>query len=156
VGEQEQPFILGVNYWPRRKAMYWWSDFDAGQVQEEFEIVAGLGIGLVRLFLLWEDWQPGPAEVSPGAVLWCYADYVPELWSRPPCDQSRHERFFGLVRPDGSLKPHAEVIRRFVATQPRVRPAQRAVSLDVSPDSYYQDPLAHARRLYQAFLKGRV
>jgi hypothetical protein len=102
--EQDHPFILGVNYWPRRKAMYWWSDFDAGEVQEEFEIIASLGIG--------------------------------------------------LVRPNGSLKPHAEVIRRFTATQPRVRPAQRAVSLDVSPDSYYQDPLAHARRLYQAFLEG--
>ncbi len=29
------PFILGVNYWPRKKAMYWWSDFDAGEVREE-------------------------------------------------------------------------------------------------------------------------
>ncbi len=45
-----------------------------------------------------------------GAMLWCYADYAPDLWSRPPCDEARHERFFGLVRPDGTLKPHAEVI----------------------------------------------
>jgi hypothetical protein len=22
----EAPFLLGVNYWPRRKAMFWWSD----------------------------------------------------------------------------------------------------------------------------------
>ena len=22
-------FTLGVNYWPRRKAMYWWSNFEA-------------------------------------------------------------------------------------------------------------------------------
>ena len=29
-------FTLGVNYWPRRKAMYWWTDFDAGEVREEF------------------------------------------------------------------------------------------------------------------------
>jgi hypothetical protein len=21
-------FTLGVNYWPRKKAMYWWKDFD--------------------------------------------------------------------------------------------------------------------------------
>ena len=21
-------FTLGVNYWPRRKAMYWWNNFD--------------------------------------------------------------------------------------------------------------------------------
>jgi hypothetical protein len=27
------PFRLGVNYWPRRKAMAWWSAFDAGEVR---------------------------------------------------------------------------------------------------------------------------
>ena len=36
---QPQPFVLGVNYWPRRKAMYWWSDFDAGEVRDEFEVI---------------------------------------------------------------------------------------------------------------------
>jgi endo-1,4-beta-mannosidase len=406
VEPQEQPFVLGVNYWPRRKAMYWWSDFDAGEVREEFEIIRSLGLGLVRIFLLWEDWQPNPETVAPaaldhfemvcdiaaslgltldvtfftghmsgpswvpgwmlrrdeprpprvrqvvnggqaidcgyanqftdpvtlkaeelllrtvvsrfrdhpavslwnlgnepdlfawppdaaagrgwvrhlaslirgvdpdhsitcglhaknlvednglrvsdvfaevdvavmhgypmyvdwaddpldpdlvpffcaltsalcgkptlmeefggcteapgrpssvwrwtaygqprrlfmaseealagylqevlprlvevgatGAVLWCYADYAPELWNRPPCDESRHERFFGLVRPDGTLKPHTEVVRRFAATNPRIQPAQRRVSLDVSPDAYYQDPLTHAKRLYHVFLE---
>ena len=38
-----------------------------------------------------------------GAMLWCYADYVPELWDLPPCNNSQHERFFGFVRADGSL-----------------------------------------------------
>jgi endo-1,4-beta-mannosidase len=95
---------------------------------------------------------PGLIEVgATGAVLWCYADYAPDLWHRPPCDESRHERFFGLVRPDGSLKPHAEVIRRFAATAPRVQPARRTVVLDISPDAYYQAPLAHAKQLYQTF-----
>ncbi|MEZ4516553.1 MAG: hypothetical protein R3C44_06845 [Chloroflexota bacterium] len=56
-----------------------------------------------------------------GAVIWCFADYVPELWDRPPCDEAKHERFFGLVRPDGSLKPHAEAIKRFAATHPRYK-----------------------------------
>ena len=51
----EQPFILGVNYWPRRKAMYWWSNFDAAEVREEFAIIKDLGMSLVRIFLLWED-----------------------------------------------------------------------------------------------------
>ena len=27
-------FTLGVNYWPRRKAMYWWSNFDSAEVLE--------------------------------------------------------------------------------------------------------------------------
>lgn len=90
-----------------------------------------------------------------GALLWCYADYIPELYDRPPCDQAWHERFFGLVRPDGSLKPHAEVIKRFAATKPVVQPAQRMVSLDIRPATYYQEPLAHAQRLYQVFLRER-
>lgn len=57
-----------------------------------------------------------------GAMIWCFADYAEELWNVPPCGESRHERHFGLVRPDGSLKPHAEVIRQFAATHPKVKP----------------------------------
>jgi len=402
-----QPFILGVNYWPRRKAMYWWSDFDAGEVREEFSVIAELGMKVVRIFLLWDDWQPTPDVVSAdclrhlvtvadiaaenglglditfftghmsgpnwsprwlhdpqaeaptphlrqlvsqgrvvpgayrnpfhdpvalaasrhllatvvdllkdhpavwmwnlgnepdlfawpqsaaagrawtremtgvirnidsqhpvtlglhsgslfednglrindvfaevdtavmhsypmytpfldnpldpnwvpftcafvsamsgkpalmeewggctappgepsqtwhwtafgkprtqfmaseedlaayveavlprlvdvgatGAMLWCYADYVPQLWSKPPCDEARHERFFGLVRPDGSLKPHAEVVRRFAATNPTVKTdPPRRVRLAISPDEYYQQPVQHIVDLYRQYL----
>ena len=56
-------FMLGVNYWPRKKAMYWWSDFDAGEVQEEFAIIQELGMSLVRIFLLWDDFQPEPDKI---------------------------------------------------------------------------------------------
>lgn len=87
-----------------------------------------------------------------GAVLWCYADYALELYGRPPCDELIHERFFGIVRPDGTQKPHAEVVRRFARGEPKVQPAQKTVALDVSPDTYYQDPLMHAQRLYRSFL----
>ncbi len=90
-----------------------------------------------------------------GAMIWCYADYIPALYDRPPCDQAWHERFFGLVRPDGSLKPHAEVIKRFAASRPVVQPARRPVSLDVTPEAYYQAPKRHAVRLYHTFSGGR-
>ncbi len=402
-----QPFVLGVNYWPRRKAMYWWSDFDAGEVREEFAVIAELGMTVVRIFLLWDDWQPTPDEVSQlclqnlgtvcdiaaehnlkldvtfftghmsgpnwapqwllapnapypapnprqvvsrdgvvagsyrnpfhdetalraarlllktvvtaykdhpaiwmwnlgnepdlfawpynsvagggwvrdmvrlvksidpdhpvtcglhveslqqdnrlrvndvyaqtdvavmhgypmyldwarnnldadmvpfmcaltralcgkpvlmeewggctappgeasqawswqaygkdraqfmaseddlaqyveqvlhklvevgatGSLLWCFADYVPELWDKPPCDESRHERHFGLVRADGSLKPHAEVIKRFAATNPTVNTSpSRAVLLDGTPDDYYINPEANVVRLYNTYI----
>ncbi len=402
-----QPFILGVNYWPRRKAMFWWSDFDAGEVREEFSVIASLGMQVVRIFLLWEDFQPAPDTVSPerlrdlrtvcdiaadlglglditfftghmsgpnwappwlldervppmppgklisggrpvnigyrnyftdpvareaqrlqvrtvvgalrdhpgvwmwnlgnepdlfaiapdretgrawvqemtgliksidpahpvtcglhsaslfrsdplriddtftiadvavmhsypmyvpwldnpldpdyvpftcalttalcgkptlmeefggctappgepsqtwewvsygepraqfmaseedfaayieavlprlvqvgatGAMIWCYADYAPELYDRPPCLESLHERFFGLVRPDGSLKPHAEVIRQFAAAQPVVQPPVHTVSLDMTPDDFYADPEGNVRRLYKTYLEQR-
>ncbi len=90
-----------------------------------------------------------------GAMIWCYADYAPELYDRPPCLESRHERFFGLVRPDGSLKPHAEVIRQFAATQPVVQPPVHTVTLDMTPDDFYADPEANVRRLYRTYLQQR-
>ena len=31
----------GVNYWPRRKAMRFWADFDEAEVREEFSVIAG-------------------------------------------------------------------------------------------------------------------
>ncbi|MDP2974928.1 MAG: hypothetical protein Q8N45_01820, partial [Anaerolineales bacterium] len=62
------PFMLGVNYWPRRKAMYWWSDFDAGEVREEFSLIKEIGLNVVRLFLLWDDFQPEPDVVSKSAL----------------------------------------------------------------------------------------
>lgn len=402
-----QPFVLGVNYWPRRKAMYWWSDFDAEEVREEFQVIASLGLQVVRIFLLWDDFQPTPDAVSPerlrdlttvcdiaaelglglditfftghmsgpnwsprwlldaneppmppgklvsrgevvdigyrnmltdptaleaerlllrtvvgalhnhpgvwmwnlgnepdlfaiapdretgrawvrdmtdliksldpvhpvtcglhsaslfsadpfriddafaitdvavmhsypmyvdwldnpldpdwvpftcalttalcgkptlmeefggctappgepsqvwewtsygtprdqfmasesdfadyiaavlprlvqvgatGAMIWCYADYVPELYNRPPCAESKHERFFGLVRPDGSLKPHAEVICRFAESAPTIQPAIHTLPLDITPDEYYADPAGHVRRLYEVYLERR-
>ena len=90
-----------------------------------------------------------------GSLLWCYADYAPELWDRPPCDEARHERFFGLVRPDGSLKPHAEVIRKFAANKPTVNPQPpRTVSLNFSADEYYKAPYEHIAELYQQYLES--
>ncbi len=93
-----------------------------------------------------------------GALLWCFADYAEKLWDRPPLEVGGaiHERHFGLVRPDGTLKPHAEVVRRFAATDPTVEPPRRTVELDVSADQYYADPLGHASRLYEVFLEGSV
>jgi endo-1,4-beta-mannosidase len=405
----EKPFVLGVNYWPRRKAMYWWSDFDDAEVADDFDLIAGLGMTTVRIFLLWEDWQPSPDTVAPerlddlttvcdlaaerglgldvtfftghmsgpnwvpawllgdgplpsphvrqvvsggtpvsssyrnmfhdseaigaarllietvvsalaehdgiwmwnlgnepdlfahprsslegrawvksmreliggldpdhpvtcglhidsvladnglridhvfaevdvavmhgypmyapwaahpldpdfmpflcglvtaltskpclaeewggctnpagpdsttwtwesygggprsqfmageealaehvgavlpklvevgstGSLLWCFADYAEDLWDRPPCDDggARHERHFGLIRPDGSLKPHADVIRSFAATKPVVHEPSTVVELDVTADVYYAEPEDHARRLYREFRK---
>ena len=33
-------FMLGVNCWPKRKAMRWWSEFDAAEVRDEFGIIS--------------------------------------------------------------------------------------------------------------------
>jgi endo-1,4-beta-mannosidase len=89
-----------------------------------------------------------------GAMLWCYADYVPELWDLPPCQNAVHERFFGLVRPDGSLKPHAKVIQEFAKTNPQVQPIPAYARLTVDPDEFYAEPLGYLVDLYEQYLKG--
>jgi endo-1,4-beta-mannosidase len=62
------PFLLGVNYWPRRKAMYWWADFDAEEVRQEFALIRDFGLTHVRFFLLWESFQPAPDLIDPAAL----------------------------------------------------------------------------------------
>ena len=87
-----------------------------------------------------------------GAMLWCYADYIPELWNKPPCQNAIHERFFGLVRPDGSLKPHAKVIQEFAKTNPQVKPIPDYAKIVVNPDDFYKEPLGYLVDLYQKYI----
>ncbi|MGD8684298.1 MAG: hypothetical protein PVG27_10140 [Chloroflexota bacterium] len=90
-----------------------------------------------------------------GAMVWCYADYHPDLWDRPPCDHQHHERHFGLVRPDGSLKPHAEVLREFIATDPRIGEPSLRARIEVDAAAYYADPAAALPALFAAFREAR-
>lgn len=88
---------------------------------------------------------------SLGAFIWCFADYAQELWDRPPSDFQFHERFFGLVRPDGTLKPGADVVRQFARTAPMVRAPARTVALEESADAFYPEPEQELVRLYERF-----
>ncbi len=63
-----EEFVCGVNYWPRRKAMYWWKSFEEAEVREEFAIIRSLGMRYVRIFLLWEDFQPTPHTVNSQSI----------------------------------------------------------------------------------------
>jgi endo-1,4-beta-mannosidase len=97
---------------------------------------------------------PGLQAVgATGALLWSFADYSPDLWDRPPCKDYKHERFFGLVRPDGSVKPHAQVLQKFAASNPTVQTTNlRTVSLPDGPDAYYRNPLRYLPDLYTEFV----
>jgi endo-1,4-beta-mannosidase len=59
-----ESFLVGVNYWPARTAMGWWADFDRGEVAADFARIAANGLDSVRLFLVWEDFQPAPDELD--------------------------------------------------------------------------------------------
>ena len=66
--KRKQNFILGVNYWPRKKAMYWWRDFDENEVNREFKEIAGYGLNTIRFFLDWEYFQPHPSKINNQAI----------------------------------------------------------------------------------------
>lgn len=62
------PFELGINYWPRRKAMYMWRNFDLEEVRDELAHIADMGFDTVRLFALAQDFLPAPERVDAGMV----------------------------------------------------------------------------------------
>ncbi len=87
IDKNDTRFVLAVNYWPAKKAMYWWQSFDAGEVESDFRKIADIGFKGVRIFLTWEDFQPEPDTVSPRALddLACVADIADAcgLWIMP-------------------------------------------------------------------------
>jgi hypothetical protein len=94
-----------------------------------------------------------------GAYAWCYGDYHPDRWGRPPIDSAVRERTFGLVRADRSEKPAARVwtdLARRRAAGELARPSERPSILDVTSDEYHADPARHARRLYARWLEARA
>jgi endo-1,4-beta-mannosidase len=88
-----------------------------------------------------------------GALLWCFADYVPALHSRPPFDEARHERSFGLWRSDGSPKPAvAEITRR--AGWLRRPPPDDLPWLDLEVSEFLADRTRQLPRLYRRFCQA--
>ena len=61
-------FRLGINYWPSRTAMRWWQLFDVEEVERDFARLRTAGLDSVRIFLLWEDFQPAPDQISEQAL----------------------------------------------------------------------------------------
>jgi endo-1,4-beta-mannosidase len=92
-----------------------------------------------------------------GAMLWCFADYAEELWPLPPCHESRHERHFGLIRPDGTLKPHAQVIQQFAASHPKVKPIPAYAQFPgLTGDDFYGKKIyQNLETLYQQYLQRK-
>jgi endo-1,4-beta-mannosidase len=56
-------FELGINYWPKRRAMYMWREFDLGEVREEMAQIADIGFDVVRVCALTRDFLPAPLTV---------------------------------------------------------------------------------------------
>ena len=57
------PFVLGVNYWPTQTGVYGWRMFDKARLAEHVLRIGETGLSCVRVFLLWEDFQPRPKKI---------------------------------------------------------------------------------------------
>jgi endo-1,4-beta-mannosidase len=95
------------------------------------------------------------ATGAAGAYAWCYADYDPRLFDRPPLDRAVRERTFGLLRANGSEKPAADVFRRLRRQRDAgtLVPGAVPAILDASADAYYDGPARHFARLFARWLE---
>ena len=91
---------------------------------------------------------------SMGAMLWCYADYVEELWQSPPFDRAVHERSFGLWRADGTAKPVVAVLQEYAARTDTPHPAPFPKWIDIDAEEYYRAPLSQLSRLYKRYCQS--
>ena len=51
-------FFVGCNYWCRNAGMYMWSQWDPATLEKEIGELAKYGVRVMRVFPLWQDFQP--------------------------------------------------------------------------------------------------
>ncbi|MEA4883708.1 MAG: cellulase family glycosylhydrolase [Clostridia bacterium] len=57
-------FITGVNYWPAAHGVQMWPEFDAAEITRDMHAIRSMGMGAVRVFLRWADFQPASDRVE--------------------------------------------------------------------------------------------
>ena len=61
-------FELGINWWPRRSAMYMWRELELAEVRDEMAHMADIGFDVVRLFAMTRDFLPDALTVDPAMI----------------------------------------------------------------------------------------
>lgn len=51
-------FLFGCNYWASDAGVYMWRRFNEASVQEDFRFLSDHGVDTVRVFPVWQDFQP--------------------------------------------------------------------------------------------------
>jgi hypothetical protein len=64
----EERMVVGANYWPAEKGISWWREFEVPPLHRDFSLAAEYGLEVIRIFLLWEDFQPEINRVSVPAL----------------------------------------------------------------------------------------
>lgn len=51
-------FLLGANYWASHAGVYMWRNWDSDVVEADLQRLSRCGVGVIRAFPLWSDFQP--------------------------------------------------------------------------------------------------
>ena len=51
------PFFVGANYWASHAGTFMWRNWNAEQVEKDFQILSSHGVEMLRVFPLWSDFQ---------------------------------------------------------------------------------------------------
>ncbi|MBQ9859581.1 MAG: beta-mannanase [Clostridia bacterium] len=54
----KEPYLIGCNYWASHAGVYMWRQWDEAVVEADFRQLAENGLTTVRVFPLWDDFQP--------------------------------------------------------------------------------------------------
>ncbi len=87
-------------------------------------------------------------ERCSGAFAWCFADYHPSLWEKPPLEKNLHERFFGLFRADSSPKPAARVWSALSEQEPAAPPTPQSWLNSWQREDFYHSPRANLEKMF--------
>lgn len=85
-----------------------------------------------------------------GAYWWRWADYPEESSAEAPFDRAPHERFYGIIRSDGTEKPVAAALAAFAREQREVVASDDMPM--ISSEYYYRTVPKSTQTLYEAFL----
>jgi len=90
-----------------------------------------------------------------GAMAWCYADYSPALWSKPPLDINLHERHFGLFNHNNSPKTSASIFKnqQFICNYNHDLDKKYPWLKSCNPHTFYENPQKNLQTLYQQYIK---
>jgi endo-1,4-beta-mannosidase len=131
-------FLADVTRWLGRKDVYF----------EEFGMPAPTGDEEMQDAFIGKALELLYERGTLGAMLWCFADYVKEIWDQPPLDVAPHERFFGIWRADGRPKPAA---RHFAPYAGATQRQTAAHEFDADADTFYDAPHETLQRLYAQY-----
>ena len=76
-------FLIGVNYWASNSACYMWRNFNKEIVERDLQFLAKHGVNCIRVFPLWEDFQPVSKVEVPNSDFFAKTPFLARVGDKP-------------------------------------------------------------------------